>query len=169
MIYHSHTATEAYPSRTDIGLASEPDAHYVLVSTREHGNNEGPVEFRSYRIVDGEVTEEDGHRRTRASTRREECTMAIEVRIPTILRTYTGGEKAVDGAGATLAELIDDLEADHPGHQGPAGRGRRAAPLRQRLRQRRGRPLHSAASRRRAHRRRQRRRPAGRRRRLTGP
>ena len=59
VVYHSHTATEAYPSRTDIGLASEPVAHYVLVSTREHGNNEGPVEFRSYRIVNGEVTEED--------------------------------------------------------------------------------------------------------------
>ena len=59
VIYHSHTATEAYPSRTDIGLASEPQAHYVLVSTREHGNNEGPVEFRSFRIVDGEVTEEE--------------------------------------------------------------------------------------------------------------
>ncbi len=59
VIYHSHTATEAYPSRTDIGLASEPNAHYVLVSTREHGNNEGPVEFRSYRIMDGEVTEEE--------------------------------------------------------------------------------------------------------------
>ena len=41
--------------------------------------------------------------------------MAIEVRIPTILRTYTGGEKAVDGAGATLSALIDDLEANHPG------------------------------------------------------
>ena len=59
VIYHSHTATEAYPSRTDIGLAQEPNAHYVLVSTREHGNNEGPVEFRSYRINDGEVTEEE--------------------------------------------------------------------------------------------------------------
>ena len=59
VIYHSHTATEAYPSRTDIGLANEPRAHYVLVSTREHGNNDGPVEFRSYRIVDGEVTEEE--------------------------------------------------------------------------------------------------------------
>ena len=58
VVYHSHTATEAYPSRTDSGLASEPGAHYVLVSTREHGNNDGPVEFRSYRIVDGEVTEE---------------------------------------------------------------------------------------------------------------
>ena len=41
--------------------------------------------------------------------------MAIEVRIPTILRTYTGGEKSVDGSGATLVELIDDLEARHPG------------------------------------------------------
>jgi len=58
IVYHSHTATEAYPSRTDIGLASEPGAHYVLVSTREHGNSDGPVEFRSYRIVNGEVTEE---------------------------------------------------------------------------------------------------------------
>ena len=59
VIYHSHTATEAYPSRTDIGLASEPGAHYVLVSTREHGNSDGAVEFRSYRIVDGEVSEEE--------------------------------------------------------------------------------------------------------------
>jgi len=41
--------------------------------------------------------------------------MAIEVRIPTILRTYTGGEKAVEGNGATLSALIDDLEANHPG------------------------------------------------------
>ena len=59
VVYHSHTATEAYPSRTDIGLAMEPNAHYVLVSTREGGNSDGPVEFRSYRIVDGEVTEEE--------------------------------------------------------------------------------------------------------------
>jgi len=41
--------------------------------------------------------------------------MAIEVRIPTILRTYTGGEKAVDATGATLSAVIDDLEANHPG------------------------------------------------------
>jgi molybdopterin converting factor small subunit len=41
--------------------------------------------------------------------------MAIEVRIPTILRTYTGGAKAVDGEGGSLAELIDDLETNHPG------------------------------------------------------
>jgi proteasome lid subunit RPN8/RPN11 len=59
VIYHSHTATEAYPSRTDIAYASEPQAHYVLVSTRECGNGEGPVEFRSFRIVDGVVTEEE--------------------------------------------------------------------------------------------------------------
>ena len=58
VIYHSHTATEAYPSRTDVTLAGEPGAHYVLVSTREHGQEAGPVEFRSYRIVDGEVSEE---------------------------------------------------------------------------------------------------------------
>jgi sulfur-carrier protein len=41
--------------------------------------------------------------------------MAIEVRIPTILRTYTSGEKAVNAEGATLKALIDDLEGNHPG------------------------------------------------------
>ncbi|HEX9775651.1 MAG TPA: MoaD/ThiS family protein [Actinomycetota bacterium] len=41
--------------------------------------------------------------------------MSIEVRVPTILRKHTGGEKAVPGSGSTLRELIDDLEARHPG------------------------------------------------------
>lgn len=59
VVYHSHTATEAYPSRTDIALAAEPRAHYLLVSTRECGSGEGPVEIRSYRIVDGAVAEEE--------------------------------------------------------------------------------------------------------------
>lgn len=59
VIYHSHTATEAYPSRTDVAYASEPYAHYVLVSTRETGPEPGPFELRSFRIVDGVVTEED--------------------------------------------------------------------------------------------------------------
>jgi proteasome lid subunit RPN8/RPN11 len=54
VIYHSHTATEAYPSRTDANIAAEPDAHYVLVSTRDPEVHE----FRSYRIVDAEITEE---------------------------------------------------------------------------------------------------------------
>ena len=54
VIYHSHTATEAYPSRTDISFAGEPGAHYVLVSTRDDER----AEFRSFRIVDGVVTEE---------------------------------------------------------------------------------------------------------------
>jgi molybdopterin synthase sulfur carrier subunit len=44
--------------------------------------------------------------------------MAIEVHIPTILRTYTRGEKAVSGEGATLAEVVDDLEGSHPGLKG---------------------------------------------------
>ncbi|TCI96036.1 M67 family metallopeptidase [Aeromicrobium sp. IC_218] len=59
VIYHSHTATEAYPSRTDVNLASEPNAHYVLVSTRDGAHESGPVDFRSFRIVDGQVTEEE--------------------------------------------------------------------------------------------------------------
>jgi len=63
VVYHSHTATEAYPSRTDIAFAGEPQAHYVLVSTREPATHE----FRSFRIIDGVVTEEDVHI-TRSST-----------------------------------------------------------------------------------------------------
>ena len=58
VVYHSHTATEAYPSRTDISYASEPEAHYVLVSTRDDQEDPGQPEFRSYRIVEGVVTEE---------------------------------------------------------------------------------------------------------------
>ena len=55
VIYHSHTATEAYPSRTDIQFGSlSPDSHWVLVSTRDPDE----VEFRSFRIADGAVTEE---------------------------------------------------------------------------------------------------------------
>jgi len=54
VVYHSHTATEAYPSRTDISYAGEPQAHYLLVSTRDPDAEE----IRSYRIVDGTVTEE---------------------------------------------------------------------------------------------------------------
>ena len=54
VIYHSHTATEAYPSRTDVSYASEPGAHYLLVSTRD----QEATETRSFRIVDGEVSEE---------------------------------------------------------------------------------------------------------------
>ena len=44
--------------------------------------------------------------------------MAIEVRIPTILRSYTGGEKAVEGSGATLTALLDDLDSRHSGLKG---------------------------------------------------
>jgi [CysO sulfur-carrier protein]-S-L-cysteine hydrolase len=55
VIYHSHTATEAYPSRTDISFAGEPGAHYLLVSTRDPEVEE----IRSFRIVDTVVTEEE--------------------------------------------------------------------------------------------------------------
>jgi len=134
VIYHSHTATQAYPSRTDISYASEPQAHYVLVSTRD----ESETEFRSYRIADGEVTEEpvsisqlspggrpptpgmirpgsEFHPRRNEVHRGALTHMAIEVRIPTILRSYTGGAKAVEGSGTTLDELLNNLDAAHGG------------------------------------------------------
>jgi sulfur-carrier protein len=41
--------------------------------------------------------------------------MAIEARIPTILRTYTDGEKTVEGSGGTLADLLADLDTRHAG------------------------------------------------------
>jgi MoaD family protein len=44
--------------------------------------------------------------------------LAVQVRIPTILRSYTGGEKAVSGSGSTLAELIDDLDGRYDGIKG---------------------------------------------------
>ena len=61
--------------------------------------------------------------------------MAVEVRIPTILRTYTGGEKAVSGQGTTLSEVIDDVEGRHPGLRarivdGTPGTGTGSASLR---------------------------------------
>ena len=43
---------------------------------------------------------------------------AVTVRVPTILRTYTGGEKTVEAKGDTLAALIDDLDARNPGLKG---------------------------------------------------
>ena len=57
VIYHSHTSTQAYPSRTDVAYASEPDAHYVVISTREE--LAGAREFRSFRIIEGNVVEEE--------------------------------------------------------------------------------------------------------------
>ncbi|MFD5622886.1 Mov34/MPN/PAD-1 family protein [Streptomyces yangpuensis] len=58
IVYHSHTATEAYPSRTDVTYANEPGAHYVLVSTADK-DGLGEFQFRSYRIVDGVISEEE--------------------------------------------------------------------------------------------------------------
>lgn len=53
-IYHSHTHTPAYPSRTDIARAFYPDAAYVIISL---ANREGP-DIRAFRLVNGQVTEE---------------------------------------------------------------------------------------------------------------
>ena len=53
-IYHSHTASPAYPSQTDINLAAYPDALYLIVSLAE-----GEKDLRGFRIEDGEVAEVD--------------------------------------------------------------------------------------------------------------
>ena len=53
--------------------------------------------------------------KSRLESRLERQEMSIEVRIPTILRTYTGGAKAVEGSGATLADLLEDINTRNPG------------------------------------------------------
>ncbi|WP_405651373.1 M67 family metallopeptidase [Streptomyces sp. NBC_01386] len=55
VIYHSHTASQAYPSALDVELAQEPSAHNLILSTAPHTF----LELRSFLIVDGVVTEED--------------------------------------------------------------------------------------------------------------
>ena len=68
--------------------------------------------------------------------------MSVSVRIPTILRTYTGGESEVSAEGGTLGEVLDNLDAKLHRHQGPdPRRGRAAAPVRQRLRRQRRRAV----------------------------
>ncbi|MDR7486785.1 MAG: M67 family metallopeptidase [Armatimonadota bacterium] len=58
-IYHSHTQSPAYPSRTDVARAFYPDAVYVILSLRSPGAANHEVEVRAFRIKDGAVTEED--------------------------------------------------------------------------------------------------------------
>lgn len=53
-IYHSHTHSPAYPSATDVRLATWPEAYYILVSLQ----NPSSPEVRAFHIVDGKVTEE---------------------------------------------------------------------------------------------------------------
>ena len=60
-IYHSHTASEAYPSPTDVRLAFWPEAYYILISLAD---KDKPV-VRAFRILEGEVTEETVEDRTK--------------------------------------------------------------------------------------------------------
>ena len=123
VIYHSHTATEAYPSRTDISYANEPGAHYVLVSTRDPRAAGVPLvpHLAAARSPRSRLPwwNDPGPARvaTQGTTQgiQGALFMAIEVRIPTILRTYTDGAKQVEGTGSTLDELLADLDRQHGG------------------------------------------------------
>ena len=116
VIYHSHTMTEAYPSRTDISYASEPQARTTSWSrpASRAARSSAPIASstaRSPRNPSRSLRNESGARLRQVRRIRtgvpedslEEHVMAIEVRIPTILRTYTGGAKVVEGSGSTLA------------------------------------------------------------------
>ena len=67
--------------------------------------------------------------------------MTVTVSVPTILRSHTGGEKRVTASGDTLQAVISDLESNYSGISERLVDNRQAAPLRQHLRQRRGRPV----------------------------
>ena len=54
-IYHSHTASEAYPSATDVRLAFWPEAHYILISLQ----NRAEPSVRAFRILEGVISEEE--------------------------------------------------------------------------------------------------------------
>lgn len=54
-IYHSHPDTQAYPSAHDVELAYYPEVSYVIVSVRDRDN----AEIRSFKIVEGKITEEE--------------------------------------------------------------------------------------------------------------
>jgi proteasome lid subunit RPN8/RPN11 len=58
-IYHSHTQSAAYPSRTDVAQAYYPDAAYVILSLRDRDATADAVDVRAYRIRDGVITEEE--------------------------------------------------------------------------------------------------------------
>ena len=82
----------------------------MLVSTRDPEEHE----LRSYRILDGVVTEEPV-KIVDVPVLEKACSMTVTVSIPTILRTHTGGEKRVTATGATLPAVISDLEANYSG------------------------------------------------------
>jgi len=58
-IYHSHTRSAAYPSRTDVAQAYYPDAAYVIVSLRDPDAARDAVDVRAFRIRDGVIAEEE--------------------------------------------------------------------------------------------------------------
>ncbi|MBI3998810.1 MAG: M67 family metallopeptidase [Armatimonadetes bacterium] len=58
-IYHSHTQSPPYPSRTDVAKAFYPDAAYVIVSLRDKATPNDQVDVRAFRIRDGVITEEE--------------------------------------------------------------------------------------------------------------
>ena len=111
VIYHSHTATEAYPSRTDISYASEPDAHYVLVSTRDPDEHE----LRSYRIVDGVVTEEPVKIVEQYQSEESPCHDRHRLRSRPSCAPTPAARSASPPTGDTLQAVITDLEANYSG------------------------------------------------------
>src|SRR6478735_8615407 len=95
VIYHSHTATEAYPTRTTCwcppGIPTSTSCAATASSTASSPKNPS---------------------KSSSSTRKARA-MSVEVSIPTILRTHTGGEKRVSATGTTLQAVISDLESNY--------------------------------------------------------
>ncbi len=123
-IYHSHTASQAYPSRQDIAGASDPGLHYLIVSTWDQATEP----FRSFRLTHGAVTEEtisgSGQSVLTAHCLPTHClptqstseqAMSVVVIIPSLFQNLTTDKKKVYAQGSTVGQVIEHLESQFPG------------------------------------------------------
>lgn len=118
-IYHSHTASQAYPSRQDLAYANDPEIHYVIVST--WGQALEPI--RSFRLRHGTVTEETISVAGRSAHTAHclfthslsEQTMSVVAIIPSLFQNLTANERKVYAQGSTVGQVIDHLESQFPG------------------------------------------------------
>ena len=119
VIYHSHTASQAYPSRQDIAYAADPALHYLIVSTWDQ--TQEPI--RSFRLSNGTVTEETISVIDQSvptvhaipTHRPSEQAMSVVVIIPSLFQHLTAETAKVRVEGATVAQAIDHLESQCPG------------------------------------------------------
>ena len=119
VIYHSHTASQAYPSRQDIAYAADPTLHYLIISTWD----QAPESIRSFRLPHGTVIEESISVTNQSvpgvdalpNHRTSEQAMSVVVIIPSLFQHLSAEKGKVCVQGSTVAQAIDHLESQFPG------------------------------------------------------